>query len=113
MKILSGPTKREAILSEYNTYFKTMIKAVVDIKKTVIAVDAELHADLESALLDQGSDQEDLWGINLYLEKEKADWIDYIALINIRPSMENSSMEIQSAVIRDKIKVIVESIIID
>jgi len=113
MKILSGPTKRAAMLSEYNTYFKTMIKAVVDIKKSIIAVDAELHADLESALLDQGSYQEDLWGINLYLEKEKADWTDYIALINIRPSMENKSMEIQDHAIRDKIKAVVESIIID
>ena len=90
-----------------------MIKAVVDIEKSIMAVDAELHADLESALLGRGSVQENLWGINLYLEKKINDWIDYVALINIRPSMENRSMEIQDPKIRDKIKKIVESLVID
>jgi hypothetical protein len=111
MKIISSPVKRTAVLSGCNTYFKTMIKAVVDIEKSIIAIDAELHADLESALLDQGSVQENLWGINLYLEKTRNDWIDYVALINIRPSMENRSMEIQDFEIREKIANIVEKLI--
>ena len=54
-------------------------------KKEVIALDAELHADLEAYLLERGSDQEDLWGINLYPKKERKDFIEYTVLINIRP----------------------------
>ena len=111
MKIISNPTKRDTILSECNTYFKTMIKAVIDIKGSIMAIDAELHADLESILIDQGSGQENLWGINLYLNKEKSDWIDYIALINIRPSMGNRSMEIENSEIREKITNIVYQLI--
>ena len=42
------------------------MKAVVDVKQEIIVIDAELHADEEELLLDQGSRQEDLWGINLY-----------------------------------------------
>jgi hypothetical protein len=113
MKIISSPIERATVLSGCNTYFKTMIKAVVDIKKSIIALDAELHADLESNLLDRGSVQDDLWGINLYLEKTKKDWIDYVALINIRPSMGNRSMDIENSEIRKEIANVVYKLIIE
>ena len=60
-----------------------MCKAVVDIERNVCAVDAELHADLESLLLENGSLQENLWGVNLYPLKQKFDFIEYTSLINI------------------------------
>ena len=89
-----------------------MIKCVVDVEKQIIAIDGELHADLEELLLENNSSQKNLWGINLYLEKEKENWIEYTALINIRPSLNNRGMEVESKVIRDKIKNIIESLII-
>ena len=88
-----------------------MIKAVVDIRKEIMAINGELHADLEYLLLDNSSQQEDLWGINLFLSKEKKDWIEYTALINIRPSMDNRSMEVEDPQIREKIKDIVYRLI--
>lgn len=88
-----------------------MIKAVVDIRKGIMAINGELHADLEYLLLDNSSQQEDLWGINLFLSKEKKDWIEYTALINIRPSMDNRSMEVEDPQIREKIKDIVYRLI--
>ncbi len=45
--------------------FGNLIKAVVDVRKEIMAVDAELHADEEALLIKEGSDQKDLWGINL------------------------------------------------
>ncbi len=45
-----------------------MVKAVVDVERELIAVDAELHSDLESLLLEDGSKQKDLCGIKLYPE---------------------------------------------
>ena len=90
-----------------------MIKAVVDIHNGIIALDAELHADLENTLLHEGSEQENLWGINLFLEKEKKDWIDYTALINIRPSMDNRSMDVENPELRQKIANIVYRLIVE
>ncbi len=91
------------MLSEkYNHFFDDVIKAVVDIKKEIIAIDAELQADLEGLLLSKGSEQKNLWGINLYLKKDKKDWIEYTALINIRPSLNNRWMEVESPKIRKK-----------
>ncbi|HEC77917.1 MAG TPA: hypothetical protein ENI34_02090 [candidate division WOR-3 bacterium] len=111
MKILTTPTPKQTIIENYNKFFKTMIKAVVDIRKGIMAINGELHADLEYLLLDNSSQQEDLWGINLFLSKEKKDWIEYTALINIRPSMDNRSMEVEDPQIREKIKDIVYRLI--
>ncbi len=38
-----------------------MMKAVVDVRRGLVAVNAELHADLESFLLSDGSQQKDLY----------------------------------------------------
>jgi len=113
MKIISTPISRRTVLKECSHYFRKLIKAVVDIKKQIIAIDAELHADLEALLLEKGSKQEDLWGINLYLEKEKDEQIEYTALINIRPSLNNKWMEVEDPRIREKIKDIVNRLIIN
>ena len=102
----------EEILKEYNHFFKDMIKSVVDLEREIIALDGELHADLEALLIEKGSKQEDLWGINLYLEKPLKERIEYTALINIRPSQDNSSMEVEKIQIRKKIGELVNKLII-
>jgi hypothetical protein len=109
MEILKEPIKKED-LPKFMSYFKTVIKAVVDIKREIIALDAQLHADLEKLLIGDGSFQEDLWGINLYPFKDK-DFIEYNALINIRPHQNNFSMEIEDKDLKEKIKKIVEKLI--
>jgi len=38
-----------------------MVKAVVDVEKTVMAIAGGLHVDEESYLLERGSVQENLW----------------------------------------------------
>jgi hypothetical protein len=114
IKIINSPLKREEVIKNYSHFFKRTIKAVVDIQKGIIALDAELHVDLEEILLNRGSKQENLWGINLYLEEDdEENQIEYTALINIRPSLENASMEIVDPGIREKIKEIVERLIVN
>jgi len=49
--------------------YGNFVKAVVDVERGILVVDAELHVDQEQLLLEQGSDQKDLWGINLYPQK--------------------------------------------
>ncbi len=113
MLIIKQPIKKTAILAQHNTFFKTMIKVVVDVEKKIMVIDAELHADLESLLLEEGSKQEDLWGINLFLKNEPAEWIEYTALINIRPSSGNRGMEVQNPSIRVKIGKTVKELILE
>lgn len=114
MKIINSPTKIEEVIKNYRHFFKRLIKAVVDIEREMIALDAELHADLEELLLSEGSRQENLWGINLYLDDEdEKNRVEYTALINVRPSLDNPSMEIVDEGIRKRIREIVDKLIKD
>ena len=77
----------------------------------IMAVGGELHADANAALLERGSLQHDLWGINLYPDKAKNVWIEFIALINIRPAAGNRSMQIKDPGIRKHIEDIVNELV--
>jgi len=85
-------------------YFEDMVKFVVDVRRNVIAVGGELHADAEQVLLEDGSRQEDLWGANYYPGAGTGGCIEFTALINIRPAQGNRSMEVSDSGIRDQIK---------
>ena len=67
------------------------------------AVDGELHADEEALLLENGSLQENLWGINIYPELEDPERIEFDSVINIRPSQGNLSRGVDDPVIRERI----------
>ena len=111
MEIISQKIVLSSLKTKYMEYFTTMIKADVDVDQRIMAIDAELHSDLEALLLDQGSKQEHIWGINLYPDKTKTDCIEYTSLINIRPAQENRSMEVEDQHIRETIRSIVEELI--
>jgi hypothetical protein len=68
-----------------------------------MAVDGELHADEEALLLERGSRQADLWGINIYPEIAGQDRIEFDSIINIRPSRGNRSRGVDDPEIREKI----------
>ena len=87
--------------------FGNLVKAVVDIDKGLLAVDAELHSDLEAFLLENGSKQKSLWGINFYPEMKGDDLVEFDSMINMRPSQGNRSRGVDSAEIRKKIMEIV------
>ena len=83
-----------------------MVKAVADIDKQVIAIGGEMHADAEAVLLDQGSSQENLWGFNIYPDKE-GEKLAYTSLINIKPRQGNRSQFIEDNAIKSQIKKLV------
>lgn len=84
--------------------YGSLVKAVVDIHKNILVVDAELHADQEKYLLEQGSVQKDLWGINLYPDEYGTeDFIEFDSMINIRPRQGNRSRDVEDAEIREQI----------
>ena len=91
--------------------FGDLVKAVVDIERRILIVDAELHADQEAELLAGGSRQQDLWGINLYPELPESDWIEFDSLINIRPSAGNRSRGVDAAATRERIVALVRELV--
>ena len=111
MIILEHPISR-AELKEYaaNT-FGDMIKCVADVDKGLLAIDADLHADLERILLENGSQQSSLWGFNLYPDETGDDFIEYDSLINIRSWQGNPSRDVLDQDVRDKIAGIVDKFI--
>ena len=94
-----------AALAEEN--YEDMIKGVVDIRKEVVALGGEMHADSEEALLEKGSKQSDLWGFNILPDREKDNCIMYESFINIRPRDNNRDIEVQRADIKKKMKDII------
>jgi hypothetical protein len=81
--------------------YGNMVKAVVDVKRGVLIVDSELHVDQEQLLLEQGSNQQDLWGINLYPQKFGSDgFIEFDSMINIRPRQQNMSRGVENEKIK-------------
>jgi len=98
------PVQIEGMLDEYSS----MIKIAVDIRQNSLAGGGEMHADCEQVLLENGSEQEDIWGANWYPSDQR---IEYEALINIRPALGNRGMLIQSQEIRNAVEVITRSIL--
>lgn len=90
-------------LTEMSLMFGDMVKAVVDIDRDLMAIDAELHSDLEALLLENGSKQKSLWGINLYPEIQGDDFIEFDSMINMRPSQDNRTLGVDKEEIRKKI----------
>jgi len=91
--------------------FGEMVKAVVDLRRGVLLLDAELHADQEAELLADGSAQQDLWGINLYPDVTGGDWLEFDSMINLRPSFGNRSRGVDDVATRDLIVRLVERLV--
>ncbi len=108
IKTITGKILKNELRDMSKTLFGDLVKAVVDVSKRIIAVNGELHADEERVLLEDGSRQEDLWGINLYPEKEGDDWIEFDSMINIRPSQGNRSRSVENLEIQSLIRDIVK-----
>lgn len=94
-------------LKQMAATFGNMVKAVIDIDREILALDAELHSDLEALLLEDGSKQKNLWGINIYPEMQGDGFIEFDSMINMRPSRGNKSRGVEDPEVREKIVSIV------
>ena len=114
IRIITSPIKLEEITRLAAQQFGVMIKAVVDLKKRIMALGGELHADEEQLLLNQGSDQADLWGVNLYPAKfGSEEFIQFDSMINIRPSAGNLSRNIEDEETRGQIGSVIADLVKD
>ena len=91
--------------------FGDMVKAAVDVRREIMAIGGELHSDEEALLLDDGSAQADVWGINIYPDGTGDEWIEFDSMINVRPSQGNRSRGVEDRDLQSRIRHVVESLI--
>ena len=102
----STAAQMQEMLQEY----ESMVKIVVDIRRKILAGGGEMHSDCETVLLDDGSEQDDLWGANWYPDEQR---IAFESLINIRPHLGNRNILIQDEGLRQKVEAITREILGD
>lgn len=109
MKILQTPISRQNLIKESTNFIDdNAIKGAVDIERELLAVDSPMHYDCEQLLLENGSKQEDIWGINLYLDSDDIDYlVEFDSMINIRPAQGNRSRSVENPEIQARIKSVV------
>lgn len=111
MEIVKRGITRTELKAMAEKMFGNLVKAVVDVEKGIMAVNGELHADGQALLLEEGSKQENLWGINLYPDKKGEDFLEFDSVINIRPSQQNRSQGVDNPETRKIILEVVNKLI--
>ncbi len=113
IRILTVAIPRNELQKIADETFGDFVKGVIDVRRGVIAIGGELHADEEAFLLQDGSKQHDLWGINLYPSQQGESMIEFDSMINIRPSQGNRSLNVEDSAIRMKIIECVRTLIME
>lgn len=112
MRIIDKKITLEELKRLAEETFGDLVKATVDVEKEIMVVGGDLHSDQESLLLNNGSSQKNIWGINLYPEKYPSeDWIEFDSMINLRPSFGNKSRGVDDFKTRQKIVEIVNKLV--
>ena len=111
IQIISEQITLSEISKITKEHLEDFIKAVVDVEKEIIAIGGDLHADEEVTLLESGSIQQNLWGINLYPDKSADEWIEFDSMINIRPRQNNRSRDVEDPAIKQKILQVVNNLV--
>jgi hypothetical protein len=110
-RIVRTPIPLSEVADLAQIQFGDMVKAAIDIDRGVMAIGGELHSDEEALLLDDGSAQRDIWGINLYPGEPQEAWIEFDAIINVRPSQGNRSRSVEDTELQARIWQVVDSLI--
>ncbi len=106
--IIRQPATPEQMAQMSEAFSKGFIKLAVDVEREILAGGGELHADCEAALLEDGSQQRDIWGADWYpLERE----VGFESLINIRPRQQNFALEVQDSALRSRIESVVRRLL--
>ena len=111
MKIVENEISIEELRKMSKNMFDDLVKAVIDVKKEIMVVDAGMHVDEERMLLESGSHQQDLWGINIYPQIAGEDMVEFDSMVNLRPSQGNRSRGVDDPKIQQKIRKIVNKLI--
>jgi len=106
-RLLNNPIALEELRVLAQERFGDMVKADVDVVRDVMIVGGAMHADMEADLITEGSQHENIWGINLYPDRSFDEWVEFDSMINLKASQGNRSRGVESAEVREKILSIV------
>lgn len=98
MDLIKGPINDQKI-NELKKKYGRYAKITADIVEGWIVIGPKLHADGEKILLEHGSGNKDIWGGGINLNNFE---IDTTAVMNLRPNLNNNSMEILAPDRREK-----------
>ncbi len=113
MKIVQEKISIAELREMSKKMFGGLVKAVVDVQKEIMVVDADMHADEEILLLENDSQQENLWGINIFPDRIGADnWVEFDSMINLRPSWGNNSRGVDDPKLQNRIREIVKRLVV-
>jgi hypothetical protein len=112
VQIVAGRITLAELSAIAEATFGDLVKAVADVRRGLLAVDAGMHSDLEALLLDAGSEQRDLWGINLYPAAfGTPGFLDFDSMVNLRPGQGNRTRSVEDPAIREAIKDLVARVV--
>lgn len=111
IEIITEPITRAEAKKIAKEIYGHLVKGVADIERGIIALGGKWHMDANTKLIEFGSKQNSVWGFNLYPEKDGAERIEYLSLINIRPGLGNRDVYIEDEVIREKIRAIIGQLV--
>jgi hypothetical protein len=112
MQIVRKTIALSTLMEMAESMFGTLVKAVVDVEQGIMAVGGEMHAVEEALLLDEGSPQPSLWGINLYpAQVGTPRFIEFDSVINIRPRQGNRTRSVDDAAVRAAVTSIVDRLV--
>ena len=103
MRIVTDSITLEDLRVMAAALFGNLVKGVVDVERELLALDAELHSDFEAILFQNGSQQRDLWEVNLYPDETSDNFLEFDAMINVRPSQNNRSRGVEDETTRQRI----------
>ena len=113
IRIIKEPITKAELKQIAEQRFGDLVKAAVDIEQEIMAVGGELHIDEEVALIEQeGSKQENIWGINIYPEESGDGFIEIDSMINLKPSFDNRSRGIDDLNVLNRVMAIVKKLVI-
>ncbi len=112
MKVIKDKIEIAELKEMSKKMFDDLVKVVVDIEKGIMAVDAGLHSDEQEILIEEGSEPKNLWGINIFPEKNEEKFIEFDSMINIKPAWNNRTKGVENQEIREKIIKIVNKLVV-
>jgi len=112
-KIVREKISNDELVKITEANFGDMVKVDVDIKRIILTIGGEWHSEGEDLLVKDGSSSTDIWGTNFYPWNKKEERIEYVSLINIKPSLGHKKMKISDPKIKEKIKKVVEKLLLD
>ena len=111
MRLITSPISLGDLQSIAKQRYGDMVKGVIDVETKELAIGGELHADQEAFFIEKGNKQDNLWGINIYVEESFPENIEFDSIINIRPSQNNRSRDVEDPLIRSLIMSILKELL--